>query len=141
MNPLMILKGAKVFLIAGVVLYGLTMVNDYRKDQQNKTDALITANATAVSAEARAQTLVIANAQLEAITSAQSEAIKRSSIAMEESASRFKKIQETQEKQSRLLEGTRLNEAIRNKRGLIVRFSNKATRDRFDEVQDIFNTP
>jgi hypothetical protein len=139
MNPLMILKGMKVFVIAGVLLYGLTMVNDYRKDQQAKTDALITANAKAVSAEARAQTIAIANAQLEAITEAQSQALIAASEARSQIDEQFKQIQKTQNEQKSLLESNRLNEAVKGKRTLIVLRANRATKERFDEVESIFD--
>jgi hypothetical protein len=135
----MILKGMKVFVIAGVLLYGLTMVNDYRKDQQAKTDALITANAKAVSAEARAQTIAIANAQLEAITEAQSQALIAASEARSQIDEQFKQIQKTQNEQKSLLESNRLNEAVKGKRTLIVLRANRATKERFDEVESIFD--
>lgn len=135
----MILKASKFFVIAGVLGYGLYIVNDFRLDQQAKTDALITANATAVSAEARAQTLTTANAQLEAISKAQTEALRQAAAAMEESAERFREIEQNQQEQKALLEGNRLNEAIRGKRELVERLSNRATRERFDEVEQIFD--
>lgn len=126
-------------MIAGVVAFGLYIANDFRKDQQAKTDALITANATAVSAEARAQTLRTANAQLEAISKAQTEALRLAQEAMRESAERFQEIERNQREQTALLEGNRLNEAVRGKRELVERLSNRATRERFDEVEEIFD--
>ena len=139
MNPLTILKSAKVFVIAGVVLFGLMMVNSFLKNERAETDALITANATAVSAEARAQTLATANAQLEAIAEAQAEALRQASVAMEEPAERFQAIEETQREQTAVLEGQRLQNAIRGKRTLVERLANRATKERFDEVESIFN--
>lgn len=139
MNPLMILKGAKVFIIAGVILYGLMMVNNFRKDEQAETDALLTANAERVSALAHAQTLATANAQLEAITNAQAESIKQSAAAMAKSAEHFEAIERNQEEQKRLLEGKRLNNAVRGKRELVERLANRATKERFREVEQIFD--
>ena len=139
MNPVLIMKSVKLFAILGIVTFILMQVNDFRKDQQAKTDALITANATAVSAKARAQTLAAANAQLEAISAAQAEAMRLSAIAMEESAERFREIEKNQAEQKALLEGNRLNKAIRGKRQLVENLANKATRERFDEVEQIFD--
>ena len=139
MNPLMIVKGLKMFAILGVLMYGLTMVNDFRKDQQAKTDALITANADAVSAKARTQVLATANAQLEAVSKTQAEALRLSAIAMARSAEQFKEISVAQEEQTRVLEGNRLADAIRGRRDLVELLSNKATRERFDEVENIYN--
>jgi hypothetical protein len=139
MNPLMILKGAKVFVIAGVIMYGLTMVNDFRKDEQAETDALLTANVKMVSALAHAQTLATANAQLEAVNNAQAESIKQSAIAMAESAQHFETIERNQKEQKSLLEGNRLNNAVRGKRELVERLANRATKERFREVEQIFD--
>lgn len=138
-SPAAILKGSKFFVIAALVAYGLWFVNDYRKDQQEQRDALITANATAVSAEAKTQVLATANAQLEAISEAQAEALVAATAAMEESTERFQVIEQNQQEQKELLEGNRLNNAIRGKRTLVQRLANRATRERFDEVEAIFD--
>lgn len=138
-NPMMILKGSKFFIIAALVAYGLWFVNDYRKDQQAERDALITANAERVSAEARAQTIDIANQQLRAVNKAQTEALLAAAKAQEEMAVQFSEIQKTQQEQKALLEGDRLQKAVRGKRELVERLSNRATRERFDEVEDIFD--
>lgn len=138
-NPMMILKGSKFFIIAALVAYGLWFVNDYRKDQQAERDALITANAERVSAEARAQTINIANQQLRAVNKAQTEALLAAAKAQEEMAVQFSEIQKTQQEQKALLEGDRLQKAVRGKRELVERLSNRATRERFDEVEDIFD--
>lgn len=139
MNPMAILKGSKFFVIAALVGYGLWFVNDYRNDQAAVRDALITANADAVSAKAQAQTFATANAQLEAITETQAEALRQASVAMTESAERFRAIEETQQAQTEVLEGQRLQNAIRGKRTLVERLANRATKERFDEVESIFN--
>ena len=44
-----------------------------------------------------------------------------------------------QAEQKALLEGDRLERAVRGKRELVERLSNRATRERFDEVEEIFN--
>lgn len=138
-NPMMILKGSKFFIIAALVAYGLWFINDYRKDQQEQRDALITANATAVSAEARAQAIATANAQLEAVSRAQTEALLAAAVAQEEMAKEFAEIKKTQIEQKALLEGDRLQNAVRGKRELVERLANRATRERFDEVEAIFD--
>lgn len=138
-SPMAILKGSKFFIIAALVAYGLWFVNDYRNDQQEQRDALITANADAVSAKAQTQAFATANAQLEALAETQAEALVAASAAMEESAEQFQEIRRVQEEQSQMLEGNRLNNAIRGKRTLVERLSNRATRERFDEVEAIFD--
>lgn len=139
LNPMAILKGSKFFIIAALVAYALWFVNDYRQDQNAQRDALITANATAVSAEAKMQVIATANAQLEAITESQAKALVAASAAMEESAERFQAIEQNQQDQKALLEGNRLNEAVRGKRTLVQKLANDATRERFDEVENIFD--
>ena len=139
MNPMAILKGSKFFVIAALVGYGLWFVNDWRQDQAAQRDALITANADAVSAKAQTQAFATANAQLEAIAETQAEALVAASAAMQESAEQFQEIQRVQQEQSAVLEGNRLNNAIRGKRELVERLSNRATRERFDEVEAIFD--
>ena len=139
MNPLMILKGAKWFAIAGLVAFALYQLNDYRKTEQAETDALITANATAVSAEAKAQALATANAQLEAVNRTTTEALLKAVEKQEELREEFNKFRKTQLEQKELLEGDRLNRAIRGKREWVERLSNRATRERFDEVEEIFD--
>jgi hypothetical protein len=51
----------------------------------------------------------------------------------------FEEIERTQRENNRLLEGNRLNNAVRAKPGLIENRANAATRERFDEVEDIFD--
>lgn len=139
MNPMMILKGAKLFAIIGVVAFALYQINDFRKQEQAETDALITANATAVSAEAKAQVLATANAQLREISKAQTEALRLAAEAQAAMQSEFAEIKKTQLEQKALLEGDRLANAVRGKRELVERLSNRATRERFDEVEEIFD--
>lgn len=138
-DPFTMLKMAKpigILVLAGFILY---MVNDYRKAEQAEADALITANAAAVSAKARAQTLATANAQLEATLQAQNESINAMVEANRRISEQYNEIRATQLEQKALLEGDRLQKAVRGKRELVERLSNKATRERFDEVEDIFN--
>lgn len=139
MNPLTILKGAKVFLIIGVIAGSLGVLNKCENNRVAERDAAITANAEKVSAQANAANLAIANRQLEAITKAQAEALLAVAQAREKIDEQFVHLQKTQQEQKSLLEGNRLNDAVRSKRSLIVIRANKATRERFDEVEDIFD--
>lgn len=139
MNPMMILKGAKWFAIAGLAAFVLYQFNAFVKSERAETDALITANATAVSAQARAQALATANAQLEAVNRAQTDALLKAAEAQEELRQEFAEMRKTQLEQKELLEGDRLNRAVRGKREWVERLSNRATRERFDEVEEIFD--
>jgi len=139
MNPLMILKGAKMLAILAVLTYGLTTLKSCEDNRVAERDATIVANADKVSAQANAATQAIANAQLEAITEQRDEAQKEADIARVVIDEQFVEIERTQREQNRMLEGNRLNEAVRGKRSLIVIRANKATRERFDAVEDIFD--
>ena len=139
MNPLMILKGAKIFVIVAVLGYGLTVLKGCEDNRVAERDATIVANANKVSAQANAATLAIANAQLEALTEQRDEAQRQAEQAQRESAVRVREVRKLQGEQKALLEGNKLNEAVRNNRERIERLANKATRERFDEVEAIFD--
>ena len=139
MNPLMILKGAKVFLIIGAVVFLTATLKTCENNRVAERDAAITANAEKVSAQANAAALATANAQLEAIAKATAAALEAAAEARVEIDARFVAIQKTQQEQKSLLENNRLNVLLRDKRGLILRLANKATRERFDEVEAIFD--
>lgn len=140
LNPLAILKGAKVFLIIGVAMATLAFLNKCENTRVAERDAAITANAEKVSAQANAAALATANAQLEAIARATAAALEAAAKARVEIDSRFVAIQKTQQEQKSLLEGNRLNTLVSGrKRTLILLRVNKATRERFDEVEAIFD--
>lgn len=139
MNPLAILKGARIFLIIGAVIFLTSTLKTCEANRVAERDAAIVANAEKVSAQANAAALATANAQLEAVTKAQFEALVASIRAREQIDTLFVEIQKTQNEQKSLLEGNRLNEVIKKKRSLIVLLANKATRKRFDEVEAIFD--
>jgi len=140
MNPLTILKGAKVFLIVGVLSFGLMTVRDFMKDQRNLRDSIITVNAEKVSAQARAQTLETANAQLEKIAAVNEKFRADTQIALENLNETFTGIRLEQINQTQVLEGNRLNTlANSRKQDLIEKQSNRATRARFDEVEAVFD--
>ncbi len=139
MNPLMILKGAKIFVIVAVLTYGLTVLKGCEANRVAERDAAIAANAEKVSAQANAASLAVANQQLGIIAKAQAKALAESAAARERIDNQFKDIQKTQQEQKSLLEGNRLNAAVKGKRTLIILRANKATRGRFDEVEQIFD--
>ena len=140
MNPMAILKGSKFFVIAALVGFGLWFVNDWRLDQAAQRDALITANADAVSARAQTQVFATANAQLEAIAETQAQALEEARVAMEEARRQNAEIRATQLAQKAVLEDTtRLQNAITGRRTLVQRLANRATRERFDEIEAIFD--
>ena len=139
MNPLMIVKGLKLFAIVAILGYGLSVVKGCEANRVAERDATIVANANKVSAQANAATLAVANAQLEAITKQRNEAQAAANQARVVIDEQFETIERTQREQTLMLEGNRLNEAVRGKRSLIVIRANKATRERFDDVEDIFD--
>ena len=139
MNPLMILKGAKMLAIVMLLTFGLTTLKKCEDNRVAERDATIVANADKVSAQAHAANLAIANQQLEAITKQRNEAQAAADQARVVIDEQFEEIERTQRDNNSLLEGNRLNEAVRGKRSLIVIRANKATRERFDDVEDIFD--
>ena len=139
MNPMSILKGAKVFLILGVISYGLITVNSFMKDQRALRDSVITVNAEKVSAQAQAQELANANVLLEAKAEIEARFRADTQRELEELNETFTQIRLEQSTQTQILEGTRLQNAMDKRHTLVVRLANRATRKRFDEVEGIFN--
>lgn len=139
MNPLAILKGAKIFLIIGAVIFLTSTLKTCEANRVAERDATIVANAEKVTAQANAATLATANAQLEAITRERDAALAAAEEARVQIDSQFRVIEKVQQEQKALLEGNRLNEAIRGKRTLVQNLANRATRERFDEVEQIFD--
>jgi len=135
----MILKGAKLLAILAVVTFGMTQLKTCEANRVAERDATIVANADKVSAQANADAMARANLRLEAITKQRNESQAAADAAEKDADVLFKEIDLQREENSRLLEGNRLNEAVRGKRSLIVLRANKATRERFDEVEDIFD--
>ena len=139
MNPLAILKGAKISLIIGAAIFALSILKTCESNRVLERDAAIVANAEKVSAQANASALATANAQLEAITKATTKALEDSARAQEELSAEFRGIKKGQAEQKLLLEGDRLQKAVRGKRELVERLANKATAERFREVEGVFN--
>ena len=134
------LKGAKVFLILGVITFGLIMVSNFMKDQRSLRNKVITVSAEKVSAQARVQELANANEQLEAKANIEVVFREETRLALYELNETFTQIRLEQESQKQVLEGGQLNRlANSRKQNLIERLSNKATRARFDEVEAIFD--
>ena len=141
LNPLLLLKGAKVFMIGGIVAAGLLTLNKCENNRVLERDAAISANAEKVSAQANAAALATANQQLEAITKAYNESVKEMKAATARTEEQFVQIQIAQNEQKAVLEVKRLESSVKRKRGLIKIRMNKATQERFDEIESIFNTP
>ena len=139
MNPLTILKGAKVFIIVAVLGYGLTVLKGCEENRVAERDAAIAANAEKVSAQANAELLAVANQQLEAISKAQANALTAAAEARVEIDNRFIDIQKTQAEQKEILEDNKLNRVVKKNPEAVERLANKATRERFDEVEQIFD--
>lgn len=139
MNPLMILKGAKIFVIVALLGFTLSYLKTCEENRVAERDATIVANADKVSAQANAANLAIANAQLEAITKQRDQAQRDADAAMAAATERVREIKKLQAEQKSLLEGNRLNNLVRDNRERIEVLANKATRERFDEVEAIFD--
>jgi len=142
MNPLMIKKilmGAKVFVIAGIVFYAFTVLKTCEENRVAERDGAIVANAEKVTAQANAADLATANAQLAAIAKAQADALTAAAKARAVTDSQFLEIRKTQAEQKAVLEGNKLNRVVRENPEAVERLANKATRERFDEVESIFD--
>ena len=139
MNPLAILKGAKVFLIIGVVIATLAFLNKCEDTRVLERDAAITANAEKVSAQANAAALAIANAQMLAMAEATAASLQAATEARAVIDGQFAEIRKNQQEQKALLEDNKLNRVLAGRgRERVERLMNKATRERFDEVEAIF---
>lgn len=141
LNPLTILKGAKVFVVVAIIAAALGMLNKCEDNRVAERNAAIEANAAKVSAQANAAAMATANKQLEVITKAYEESVKEMMEAQARTEEQFVQIQITQNEQLDVLETKRLETLVKKKRSLIKRLMNKATQERFDEVESIFNTP
>ena len=139
MNPLTILKGAKVFIIVAVLGYGLTVLKGCEENRVAERDSAIAANAEKVSAQANAELLAVSNHQLEVIAKAQADALTAAAKARVEIDNRFIEIQKIQAEQKEILEGSKLNRVVKKNPEAVERLANKATRERFNEVEQIFD--
>jgi hypothetical protein len=139
MNPAMILSGAKMLAIIAVLMYATSFLKGCEENRVLERDATIVAAADKVSAQAHAANLAIANAQLEAITKERDRALADAVVAQAETAAEFATIEQDHAVQMGMLEGNRLNVAIRGNRERIEKLANDATRERFDEVESIFD--
>ncbi len=140
MNPLSILKGAKVFLIIGVAIATLSFLNKCENTRVLERDAAITANAEKVSAQANAAALTIANGQMLAMAEATAASLQAAQEARAIIDAQFQEIRKTQAEQKAVLEGNKLNRVLAGRgRERVERLMNKATRERFDEVEAIFD--
>ena len=140
MNPLAILKGAKIFLIIGVVIATLAFLNKCEDTRVLERDAAITANAEKVSAQANAAALATANAQMLAMAEATTASLEAAAKARVQIDAEFQEIQKTQREQISVLESNKLNRVLYGRgRERVERLMNKATRERFDEVEEIFD--
>ena len=140
MNPLAILKGAKVFLIIGVAMATLAFLNKCEDTRVLERDAAITANAEKVSAQANAAALTISNAQMLAMAEATAASLQAAAEARAVIDGQFAEIRKNQQEQKALLEDNKLNRVLAGRgRERVERLMNKATRERFDEVEAIFD--
>jgi len=140
MNLFAILKSAKVFLILGVISAGLMMANSFMKDQRNLRDTLITTSAEKISAQARSQAMENANVVLGAALTKSLESQAASRIAVEDLNQTFAAAELEAQRQIKVLEdGDRLQRLADEKADTIMRLSNAATKERFDELATLFN--
>ena len=136
-NPVTAVKG---IAILAIVTLTLTTVRGCMKDQQAMRDALVEETAAKINAQARAETLQHANQQLQAFIETQAESLKVAIETREQLDRQFNEIRTEQLAQKQVLEGDRLSRAISGKRELVERLANRATKERFDEVENIFNS-
>ena len=140
LNPLSILKGAKVFMIIGLATATLVFLNKCEDTRVVERNAAITANAEKVSAQANAAALAISNAQMLAMAEATAASLQAAAEARAVIDGQFAEIQKTQQEQKALLEDNKLNRVLSGRgRERVERLMNKATRERFDEVEAIFD--
>ena len=140
MNPLMILKGLKTFLILGVIAAGLMMANSWMEDQRNLRDTLITTSAEKISAQARSQELENANLVLASNLTMVLESRAASRVAVEALNQTFAEAEVQAQKERAVLENASRLQRLANERAdTIIRLSNAATQEVFDELENLFN--
>ncbi len=140
MNPLAILKGAKVFLIIGLAIATLAFLSKCEDTRVLERNAAITANAEKVSAQANAAALATSNAQMLAMAQATAASLQAATEARIIIDAEFQEIQKTQREQIAVLEDNKLNRLLSGRgRERVEALMNRATRARADEIENIFD--
>lgn len=140
MNVSAILNVVKVVGVAVVLTLVLMQMKSCQKEQAQLRQDLIDANADRVSLQARSQELENANNQLESALQITRESVAASNAAIE-SLNREREIaQEEAANQRKVLNDVERLQSIANRRtSLLERMVNRATKERFDELEEVFN--
>lgn len=135
-NASAIFAGAKIFAFIGLAYLAIDTVRDFMADQKAKTEALITANADKVGAQAMAQELKNAN-----ILMAQSLEIQKESLAiatknialLNEQYAEFRAIKN---KEAAVFAEHDVEALTRAKPKMLERLANRATKARFEDLAE-----
>lgn len=140
MNVTVAIKLAKFAAVIGLVTLALITYRQMEADKQNLRDAVITANAEKVTVQARAQELENANRQLEVALSITEQSIAASNAAIIDLNRAREIAQEEADRQRDVLEDANRLQLIANRRtSLLERMVNRATKERFNELESLFN--
>lgn len=134
-----IISGVKWAAIIGVVSFALVIYQQNQVDARNMRDSLITVNAEKISNQARAQELENANVVLQSALEITKESAKNARIAIELANYHLAEARIDAQKQRKVFDEHNLSKLANAKPGLIERLSNRATKERFDELEDLFN--
>lgn len=139
-SPAQWLGGLKWAAILAIVSFGMKIGNDFLTDARNQRNALIEANAEKVSAQARNQELSNANTLLEDAIRITQESVRASSEAITELKKQNAEAQAAAAAQKSVLTDVERLQTLANARtSLIEKMVNRATKERFDELEAIFN--
>jgi hypothetical protein len=140
LNASAITSAVKWAAVLGVITLALITYRQSQADARNLRDALITESAAKISAQARSQELSNANIQLQSALEITSESVRISNEAITELKVQNAAAQKVAAEQKAVLNDIGRLQSVANKRTtLIEKMSNRATKERFDELELLFN--
>jgi len=140
LGPSAIVSAVKWAAVVGVVTLALVIYQQNQKDARNMRDSLITVNAEKISQQARAQELENANVVLESALQISLESHAASAKAVEELNEQFAEARIESTEQQAVFDDHDLQNLANHRPETIERLSNRATKERFDELEDLFNS-
>ncbi len=134
-----IISGVKWAAVLAVITLVVVTYRQQVADARNMRDSLITVNAEKISEQARAQELENANVILQSVLTISLESAEESRIAVEALNEHFAEFRIESDAQKNVFDEHNLQNLANKKRGLIEKLSNKATKERFNELESLFN--
>jgi hypothetical protein len=130
---------AKFAIVAALVTFALVMFNKQQTDARNVRDTLLTTSAEKVSAQARSQELENSNVVLQSALEMMEESAAEYRIAVEELVESNAEARIEADARKQVFEDHDLQTIANKRMQTIERLSNAATKERFDELESLFN--